>query len=271
MTDSMRQVTNRSTKWWRILGSLVAVVMLSWSMLWVVTLVARHTEEIDKSMPATAATSLRVEIGSGTLEIVGNDSSMISVRATFTDGLFDSDHTETFDGSTFVVTSQCPFNRGPLAGGPTGCSADYRVEVPSSLDVRVVATDTAVSLRGLTGKVDVRTSNNRISAEDLAGPIRLETSNDAIEAYRLGAGPVSMRTSNDRVTAQFSASPDQVDVRTSNDSVSLKLPDTPAVFATDVSTSNGDTKTKIRTDPDSPRRIRVPTSNDDISITYSND
>ncbi|MGB3411650.1 MAG: hypothetical protein WBA45_10660 [Microthrixaceae bacterium] len=271
MTRSTRQIITRSTKWWRVLGSLAAVAMLGWSLLWVVTMVARHTEEFDKSVPAAEATSLRVEIGAGTLEIVGNDTSMISVRATFTDGLFDSDHTETFDGNTFVVTSECAFSRGPLAGGPNGCAADYRIEVPSSLDVRVVATDTAVSLRGLAGKVDVRTSNNRISAEDLAGAVRLETSNDEIEAYRLGSGPVWMRTSNDRVTAQFSDSPDQVDVRTSNGSVSLMLPDTPAAFATDVSTSNGDTKTKIRTDPDSPRRIRVRTSNDDVSITYSTD
>lgn len=249
--------------WWRVLGSLLAVVVLGWSLFWVVGLLAQHTEELDRSVSAEGISGLRVTTDSGSVEVVGTKSRSISIQATFRSGLVDTTHSEARDGDTFVIDFSCPW----LIGGGS-CSADYRIEVPASLDVEVSASNSPVTLRGLDGNVRATTSNDRISVEDLSGKTYLSTSNGPINALGMAGKSTTLRSSNDRVRVEFVEAPELLDIRTSNDAVSVLLPDTPATFATDISTSNGDKSIEIRTDPRSPREIRVRTSNDDVSIGY---
>ncbi len=251
--------------WWRVLGSVLAVGVLGWSLFVVVSLLAQHNVDIDRTVPAAGVATIEVRLSSGSLEVAGSDTSSISLSGTLTEGLVKGDHSEALYGDTFLVKSTCPLV------GANSCSADYRIEVPRSLHVKVVSDNTSVTMRGLDGRVEVLTSNSPVRVDTLAGDTDLRTSNDSIDAVGLAGNSTTLVTSNGRVRAEFARSPRSVKIRTSNDSVSLLLPDTPATFATRVGTSNGDRSVEIRTDPGSERVIDVETSNDDVTVAYSQD
>ena len=257
---------NATKLFWRIGGSLFAVFLLGMGLVQLVGLLAYNTQEVDRRVDAGGLSAVDVSVESGTLEIIGVQSSAVTVTGRVTSGLLHTSHSEAVQGDRYVIESSCP--KGPASDH---CGAVYRIEVPERLTVNVTSDDTEVTVRDLRGRVDVRTSNSWVRAENLSGTVSLETSNDVIEATALSSSDTSLRTSNDRVRAEFVEPPGTFDGSTSNDDVSLVVPDTDDSYAVDVRTSNGEQRTDIRTDPSSDRTIRVRTSNANVEISYPQD
>jgi hypothetical protein len=254
----------RARTWWRVVGSLLTVVVVGWVVLQVVALLARSEAPVDTAMAAEGLATLVVELDGGSLELRGTDDEEVVVTGTLVSGWRTNELERRRDGDELVLRTDCP--DGPV---DSFCSADLVVEVPRELAVRVRSNDTSVQLIGLAGDLDVATSNDAVLGDDLAGEhVRVRSSNDRVELVGLRSPRLDVQTSNDRVGLTFLRPPDDVRVRTSNDRVEVVVPDSQASYVVDTTTSNGSTSTEVRSDPTAARRIDVRTSNDDVVVRY---
>ncbi|MEU2792201.1 DUF4097 family beta strand repeat-containing protein [Streptomyces sp. NPDC007100] len=148
-----------------------------------------------------------------------------------------------------------------LGGCGDDCSVGYTVDIPADLpvtgetsngavrlsqvgDVRVRTSSGAVELDGVTGTVDVRTSNGRIHGRGLqGGGVEAETSNGAIDLVTGTAQDVRAKTSNGAVTLVVPGGEGnryRVSADTDNGHKSLGVPDDPAgKHRLDLVTTNG--------------------------------
>ena len=187
----------------------------------------------------------------------------ISITGTVTNGLRRTEFRADADDGRVLVTLGC----GRLQAFHD-CSADLRIEVPRDLAVSVDVPNSELTLRDLTGPVDASTSNSDLSVATLDGPLRLRSTNGSIDATGLRADVVDVATSNDDVHLEFLESPESVEVRSSNAAVTVVVPDDEDFYDVQLSTSNGESRAEVRSDPESNRLIRVETSNDDITVRY---
>lgn len=248
---------------WRVLGTVVAVVMLVAGVVRVVGALAERDEPVDELVAAEGIALLRVEVSDSTVEVVGADVAHIRVTGTVTSGLRRGALDVDRSGDRVLVTLEC----GP---GPSfqGCDADLLIEVPRGLDVSIDVPNSEVALVDLDGAVDASTTNTSMSATALGGDLRLRATNGSIRATGLSSAHVDAATSNDDVELEFVQAPRTVTVRSTNGSATVVVPDTDVFYALELRTSNGDTTADVRADPDSDRRVRVTTSNDDIVVRY---
>jgi len=89
-----------------------------------------------------------------------------------------------------------------------GWSVSFELEVPHNAELIVGATNGGVSVRDVSGRMDLRTVNGGISLEDVSGEIRGETTN----------GGVDVRMTGDKWDGPA------LEVRTVNGGISLSLP-----------------------------------------------
>lgn len=254
----------RARTWWRVLGSLLTIVVVGWVVLQVVAVLARSEAPVDAVAAAEGLATLVVELDGGSLEVRGTDGDQVVVAGTLVSGWRTNELERRRDGDELVLRTDCP--DGPI---DSFCSADLVVEVPRELALRVRSNNTSVQLIGLDGDLDVGTSNDAVLGDDLGGEhVRVRSSNDRVELVGLRSPMVDVQTSNDRVGLTFIGPPDDVRVRTSNDRVEVVVPDSEASYVVDTATSNGSTSTDVRSDPAATRRIDVRTSNDDVVVRY---
>jgi len=259
-----------STTWtrrvWTTLGSVLTVVVLASVLLQVLGVLGRSSVRVDRELSADGIEALVVDVTEGSVEIRGTDSTRIRVTGSVHSGLATTEHTERTEGTRFVVRARCP---GITAAN--FCSVDHVIDVPRGLHVVVRSRNTSVVLSDLSGSVDVTTSDASVEADRLSGPLTIRTSNDSIDARDMRSTSNRFETSNGRVRAEFVVEPETVQVSTSEDSVAIVVPDTPATYAVGLDTSNDEQITSVRTDPSSPRRIDVDTSNGGIVVRYPRD
>lgn len=207
----------------------------------------------DDATLARKVTSVRLDTSSGSVELRGaEDSREVSVHRAVE---YRGDRPEK---ATYRVED------GVLVLGGCGrrCSVDYTVELPAGLpvtggtsagridlsqvgDVRVTTDNGRIDLDGVTGTVDVRTTNGRITGRHLTGGgIRAETSNGAIDLTPGTPQDVRARTSNGAVTLTVPAGRYAVSARTSNGDKPIGVagaePGASGAHRLDLVTSNGD-------------------------------
>lgn len=120
-------------------------------------------------------------------------------------------------------------------------TVSYEIEVPAGAGVVAVSDSGATTIRGIRGKVSVKTSSAEIELADLGGDVDIETgsgavslagagghvtvstSSSGIELRGLRAG-VHARTQSGAVSATF-AGPGDVDVETSSSAITLEKVD----------------------------------------------
>lgn len=259
-----RSGSPRVRRAWRIGGTVVTVVVLTWGLVQVVGVLGRSTAAVDVELEAAGIEELLVEVASGSIEIRGTDDELVRVRGEVTSGLTSTRHREQLVGGRFVVSSECV--GGPLS---TFCAVDHVIEVPRAMPVVVRSSETSVRLEGLTGRVDVETRNDAVTGDELSGSeVRIESRNAPVALNSVRSPVVSVRTANDAVTTAFDEPVDQLTIDSSNGAVEVVLPDTPDPYAVALDTSNGAEVVSVRTDPTALRRVTVRTSNDDISVRY---
>lgn len=248
---------------WMIAGSIITVVLLTFGLVQVLSVLARTTDPVQAVAPAGAVEELVVQVESGSVEIRGTDADVVSLRGSVTSGLRSTPHSEGVQGDRFVVTADCSSGLGS-----DFCGVDHVIEIPRSMPVTVRSSNTAITISDIDATVHVLTSNDSISADRLSGPVDLRTSNDSIRASALSVADARLHSSNDEVSAEFLVAPDRVVVTTSNAPVTIVVPDTDDAYDVELDTSNGEQTAAVRTDPTSGRRIEVSSSNDDVVVRY---
>lgn len=255
--------SGRARPWWLVLGSAATLVLLAWGALQFVSLLARSERDVSAAEPATGLDEVAIEMANGSLVVRGTGGDEVQVTGTLISDVTEARFETERDGGRWVVRVRCS-----LGFLPTSCGSDLEVAVPEGLSLSVRASNSPVRLVGLSSAVDVQTSNDRIEGDDVSGPVVARTSNDRVELRGLRSSTVDVQSSNDLVRLDFADAPDTVRVRTSNDRVSVVVPDGSGPYAVDLSTSNGSANNQVRSDPSAERRIEVRTSNDDVTLRY---
>jgi DUF4097 and DUF4098 domain-containing protein YvlB len=164
------------------------------------------------------------------------------------------------DGDQLSITSSCPFTVG------LGCSGHLRLVVPNDLEVRLHGSDGSLTLRDLDGPVDVSSSDGSLHASNLSGHLTLHTSDGSVTATGLRSDEVDATTSDGSVRLSFDSPPTAVTAHTSDGSLEVVVPADGTAYDVDATTSDGRREVSVPTDPGSPRRLELTTSDGSIRV-----
>ncbi|MEU7191095.1 DUF4097 family beta strand repeat-containing protein [Streptomyces sp. NPDC045369] len=234
----------------RVLAA-VALAGIAVSGIGACGLMDRSTYEDDAKLSADVK-SVRLDSGSGGLTLRGKKSlDTVSVHRKLR-----------YRGERPEKASHRVEN-GVLVLGDCGrnCSVHYTVVVPAGLPVtgetasgavslsevgpvRVTTSSGAVNLNGVTGAVDVRTSNGRIHGRGLKGDgIQARTSNGAVDLVAESPQNVLAETSNGAISLTVPGGPHhryRIAAEADNGHKSLGIPNDPAgAYRLDLTTANG--------------------------------
>ncbi|MEU4419618.1 hypothetical protein AB0F81_03270 [Actinoplanes sp. NPDC024001] len=144
------------------------------------------------------------------------------------------------EGTDLTFTSGCQGHRGD-------CGVDYRIEVPATVNVTVDSGGGAVSLDGLSGRLDVSSGGG------------------AVDAVRVSAPAFTAATGGGAADVAFTAAPATVRIDSGGGDVKVGLPG--GSYATDVDAEGGEAAVGVTTDPAAAHRIEVRTGGGNARLT----
>ena len=252
----------RRSRLWLLIGSLIVVPTLLWSVFNVVLLVAHDEKTITEAVAADGVTVVEVRNPTGRVEVVGSDVEEITIRAEVSHGLRRTGHGHRTDADRLVIWGTCPVI------GSSWCEVKYRIEVPRDLAVEVRAA-TRVELRDLSGPVEARASNGSIETVGLSGPAVLDSTNDDVTVDGHRGDDLVVSSSNGDVDVAVEIPPRSIEARTTNGDVVVALPPDEMVrYRVTVESRNGDRTNEVITDPNADRSIEAKTTNGDATVRY---
>ncbi|MEU5009291.1 DUF4097 family beta strand repeat-containing protein [Streptomyces sp. NPDC021749] len=148
-----------------------------------------------------------------------------------------------------------------LGGCGDACSVTYTVDLPAGLPVSGETSNGAVHLSKV-GAVKVTTSSGAVALDGVTGPVDVRTSNGRITGRGLSGGHLTAETSNGAIDLT-PARPQDVRAKTSNGSVTVRMPK--GRYAVSAHTSNGAKHIALTDDPSARYRLDLTTSNGDIT------
>lgn len=192
----------------------------------------------------TANVRIRNECGSITL--LPGPAGAVSTRASLRYAWRKPSITSEVSGSAVVVEVDCP-------AFWAGSSVSLEVSVPPD------------------GTVDADTSAGSVKATGLSSDLDLRSSAGSITATELTSASVAADTSAGSVTLSWAeqADPTRIRAHSSAGSVTVRVPDLPAVaYRVEADTSAGSTTVTVRTDPDATRTIEATSSAGSVVVDY---
>jgi Putative adhesin len=248
---------------WLIGAGGFGALLLAWSTLQVMEVLAHEQRTEDEVVPAAGLDALVVDNVAGSVTVVGvDDADAVSVHARISDGFRRSGHAVTERDGRLSVEGSCPLFLG------TWCEVDYTIEVPSGLPVEIDS-EQSITVTDVDAGVVVNSDEGEIELSRIGGDIDVSADQGRIEATDLAAGRVTASADQGRVTLEFAESPRRVDVSADQGRVEIVVPDEADVFyAVETSADQGSVTNSIGTDPDSDRSIRVDADQGDITLTY---
>ncbi len=147
-----------------------------------------------------------------------------------------------------------------LGGCGEHCSVTYTVDLPGTVPVTGGTSTGALNLSKVAA-VRVTTSNGAIDLDGVSGAVDVRTTDGAITGKGLAGTGIKAETSNGEVTLT-ATKPQDVRAKTSNGAVSVTVPDAP--FRVSAQTSNGAKRIAVRNDPAGRYRLDLTTGNGEI-------
>jgi hypothetical protein len=127
--------------------------------------------------------------------------------------------TETLVDDVLFVTFRC--------GGTDvlgGCGADIDVQVPAGTRVSAVSGSGEITVRGLTGDLDLRTGSGEISVAGSRGRLRLLARSGAITGTGLASPKTSARVSSGSLDLRYTEPPGAVDASAGSGTAKIIVP-----------------------------------------------
>ncbi|CAL9484554.1 hypothetical protein SUDANB58_03124 [Streptomyces sp. enrichment culture] len=210
----------------------------------------------DSSTLSGEITSVRLENGSGGVTVNGTkDSGRLSLRR----------EVEYRGDRPQGVTHRIENGVLVLGGCGSRCSVDYTVDVPAGVPVSGEVSDGGIHLTKV-GAVKVTTSSGRIEMNGVSGAVEVKTSNGRITGEDIKGTRIRAQTSNGAINLT-PAAPLDVQARTSNGDITLTMPK--ADYQVTADTNNGDRAIGVSDDPSGEYRLRLKSSNGDITVKDS--
>ncbi|NRQ34252.1 DUF4097 family beta strand repeat protein [Nonomuraea sp. NN258] len=183
--------------------------------------------------------TLRVETGAGDVEITETGTTEIKVTENlyWNDDKPEAEHR--VEGDTLVVSYKCPSSWG-------NCGVNYVIEVPKGLRVKLDSGSGDLTLRSLSGDLEVNVGSGEIDGNGLAGKKFLAES---------GSGNLELK---------YASAPESVEVETGSGDITLRVPNEGYNVRTDL--GSGDTKVDVKNDPGAPRAMTLRSGSGDVSV-----
>ncbi|MGW0806796.1 DUF4097 family beta strand repeat-containing protein [Nonomuraea sp. NPDC002799] len=143
------------------------------------------------------------------------------------------------EGGALFVTYDCPSNWG-------SCGVDYKIEVPKGMALDLETGSGNLTLRSLTGPIDVHAGSGDVDATGLAGKKLF---------VNMGSGNIELK---------YAVAPDDAEVKSGSGDVALNLPDGAYDVKTDV--GSGDATVSVKTDASSAHKISLTSGSGDLSV-----
>jgi len=178
----------------------------------------------------------------------------------------------TYFGSTPTLKTRTSGEITTVSGGCSArwfsfCSLDVTIALPAQLPLIATGTNGAMMASGLTGELRLATTNGRIETDGTKGAIELRTTNGAIRVRGAASAKVTATTTNGSVELTFLEPPDDVVARSTNGSVTVRVPVDGVGYFVKAQTTNGTTNTdSVPGDGGFDRTIDVETTNGSVSV-----
>ncbi|MGK4584750.1 DUF4097 family beta strand repeat-containing protein [Kitasatospora sp. HPMI-4] len=152
-----------------------------------------------------------------------------------------------------------------LNGCGDHCSVSYTVDVPAGVPVTGGTSAGSISLSGV-GEVTVTTDSGGVELDGVSGPVNVRTSNGRISGRGLKGGRIQVQTSNGAIDLA-PAVPQNVQAKTSNGKIDLTVP--AARYKVSTKTNAGGRHIGVTDDPAGTYQLDLTTSNGDITVKSS--
>jgi hypothetical protein len=244
----------------RVLLVVVSLLLVAWGALTLVSLLARDTAHRSATYEGVRAVDL--DLGFESVTVTGSGSATVHMTRSYSWSMRKAETSSRQLGDRLVMTSHCGWDIG------LGCSGNVRLEVPRGTTVRLHSGDGHLSLRGLTGQVDVSTGDGGVDVEDVSGPLVLRTGDGSIEARDLRSRSVDVHTGDGSVRLAFRTAPTSIRADTGDGSVEVSVPRDGDPWQVDATTGDGSRTIDVATDPAASRRIVLRSGDGPVRVGY---
>ena len=243
----------------RVLVVALGLAIVAWNAVAVASLLSRGTGTSDATFGGVRV--LELDLSFEEVDVTGSATTdEVTMSRGWHWSLGEPDIVTRQVGDRLVVGSTCTWTPG------LPCTGWVHLAVPAGVTVTGGVTDNHVTLRDLTGPVDLSTSDGGITARDVSGRLRLASRDGTIEGSGIRSTQVEASTSDGSVRLGFAEPPRSVRATSRDGSVQLTLPDDRTAYHVTVSTRDGSSEVTVPTDPTAPRRITASTSDGDVEI-----
>ncbi|MEV0148938.1 MULTISPECIES: DUF4097 family beta strand repeat-containing protein [unclassified Nonomuraea] len=183
---------------------------------------------------------LHLRSGNGDVTVTESNAAYVSVTETL---YWSNDKPRAghkVEGDTLSVYYDCQSSWG-------SCGVNYKVEIPKGLRVNLDAGSGDLTLRSLTGPVDLKAGSGDIAGNGLGGKkLFAET----------GSGDIDLK---------YAVAPDSVELSVGSGNAALTVPDETYDVYTKV--DSGDASISVKDDNSSPRKISLTAGSGDVTVS----
>lgn len=165
---------------------------------------------------------------------------------------------EAWNGDTLRVTATCPDGES--------CSVDFTVQVPASVAVQLNDNVGDISLRDLTGPVNVTLGTGDVDLTGLSGRVRVASHTGRISGNALQSTDVDVTDATGDVAVDFAKVPDKVQAVTGTGAVHVTVPRDTTGYRVQAQTTTGKTAVDVPQETSSARSIVAKTATGDVRV-----
>lgn len=242
---------------------LLFLVLLTIAILIVVTLA--RGEQVSETAASPAGQNVTVEVPNARLNFQPSPDDQVHVAMT-----------GNFSGARPTISLASAGEGTTLSGG---CSTDWffshcdvtlSVMLPADLPLAVHGKNGSVTLADLTGRITVDTANGRIDSRGSAGALDLRTTNGTIQVHDASGAELFATTTNGSVDLELTAPPTTLEARSTNGSITVRLPNDDTDYVVTAATVNGRVDTgSVPSNSAADRAITAETTNGSVTVERS--
>jgi hypothetical protein len=246
----------------RTLGALAAVGVCGLAGYHLVGHTTGTVERTERISAAPGTDRLTLATGAGEVRVLGGEGPA-AVDAVRRGAVFMPGVTVTRRNGATTLDGGCPW----FAVG--SCEVHLTARVPAGVVVDASTGSGEMYVSGSLGSLGLRSSSGDIEADRAAGSqISLESSSGDIEGRDLDYVSVRADTSSGDIDLDLAGAPRTVRAGASSGDVTVLLPRGDALYRVEIDVSSGSQDVQVRTDPSSPRLIRVSAGSGDVRVGY---
>lgn len=220
-------------------GLLASAVLLTGCGL--ASVAGPNNEDTASYQVTDKVTKLQLNNNSGDAVVTETDGSAVRVVETLRWRGEDKPKPEhKVEGQALLLTYDCTSNWG-------SCSVDYKIEVPKGLAVDLDSGSGNLTLRSLTGQIDLHVGSGDVDAADLGGKKVIANA---------GSGNIELK---------YASAPESAQMKAGSGDITLSVPEGAYDVKTDM--GSGDANVSVKTDGSSPNKISLQAGSGDVTVS----